>query len=205
MYNLFVWTLETGRKASLWWKWPYKREATVQTIPIVKYIMKKKTTVPFRVDKSVKCWNISSVKWGKIGANVRTTTSKIWYCTNWLERRSNDVFSEQYNLRKKIQWKKFSYFWHKKKNFHCDDLSNDAIKGIGLLVFNTTFNDISAILCLSVLLVEETRVTGKTTDLMQVADKSYRIRFYQVHLVKRKNLSHKLQKMYSGDRYWLYR
>ena len=62
----------------------------------------QKTVVPFLVDKSVKCWNISSVKWGKIGANVRTTTSKIWYCTNWLERRSNDVFSEQYNLKKKL-------------------------------------------------------------------------------------------------------
>jgi len=40
------------------------------------------------------------------------------------------------------------------------------------MVFNTTFNNISAILWQSVLLVEESE---KTTDLLQVIDKIYQI------------------------------
>jgi hypothetical protein len=43
---------------------------------------------------------------------------------------------------------------------------------IWFMVFNATFNNISAISWWSVLLVEETRVSGeKTTDLSQVTDK----------------------------------
>ena len=39
------------------------------------------------------------------------------------------------------------------------------------MVFNTTFNNISAILWRSVILVEETEEPKKTTDLSQVTDK----------------------------------
>jgi len=45
-------------------------------------------------------------------------------------------------------------------------------------VFNITFNNISAISWRSVLLVEETGVPGKTTDLSQVTDKLYPIMLY---------------------------
>ena len=41
-----------------------------------------------------------------------------------------------------------------------------------VIVFNATFNNISVI---SVLLMEETGVTGKNTDLPQVTDKLYQI------------------------------
>ena len=48
------------------------------------------------------------------------------------------------------------------------------------LVFNVTFNNISAILWLSVLLMQETGVPEKTTDLSQVTDKlcEYKVVLY---------------------------
>jgi hypothetical protein len=47
------------------------------------------------------------------------------------------------------------------------------------MVFNAPFNNISVISWWSVLLVEETE---KTTDLLQVTDKLYRIKLHQIHL-----------------------
>jgi hypothetical protein len=51
---------------------------------------------------------------------------------------------------------------------------------VWLMVFNATFNNISVIWWQSVLLMEETRVSGETTDLSQVPDKPFNIMLYQV-------------------------
>ena len=54
---------------------------------------------------------------------------------------------------------------------------------LGLWCFNATFNNISVIWWQSVLLVEETRVPEKTTDLSQVTDKLYHIFMHMLVLI----------------------
>jgi hypothetical protein len=51
------------------------------------------------------------------------------------------------------------------------------------MVFSATFNNMSAISWLSVLMVEETGVPRENHDLPQIPDKLYQIILHRVHIV----------------------
>jgi hypothetical protein len=86
-------------------------------------------------------------------------------------------------------------FWYKKLGSVGKNSWNTCIYFcIGVMVFNTTFNNIS-VLWWSVLLVTE------TSNLPQVTDNFYHIMLlYQVQLVMRRIRTHN----FSGDRHWLH-
>ena len=72
----------------------------------------------------------------------------------------------------------FTYYQCIRDHLYGNTNIHVQLTGFGLMVFNATFNNISVILSLSVLLVEETGVPGETTDLPQVIDKLYHIMLY---------------------------
>jgi hypothetical protein len=67
-----------------------------------------------------------------------------------------------------------------------------------LMMFNATFNNISVISWLSILLMEETGAPKENHDLTQVTDKHDHIMLYRVYLAINGDLSNNI----SGDMHW---
>jgi hypothetical protein len=55
------------------------------------------------------------------------------------------------------------------------------VRGLGVMVFNATFKNISVISWRSVLLVAKTEDPGETTHLPQITDKFYHTMLYRLH------------------------
>jgi hypothetical protein len=94
----------------------------------------------------------------------------ILFCHGWLQRNIGGVWSL---LEQPMYEENLDRRWRHLRLSNCHwNIYETSGTMIRVIVFNTTFNNISVISWQPVLLVEE---TGKTTDLSQVTDKLYQI------------------------------
>jgi hypothetical protein len=105
---------------------------------------------------------------------------KIWI--NKIEKKKMVVLFRIKNLIKRDSWNRVEERMHSFSSNKCISLycynkfqNKQTRVMVRVIVFNTTFNNISVISWRSVLLLEETRVSENTTDISQVTDKLYHI------------------------------